>query len=78
MNGLCLVVVTVAAFVGLAFWLDSCEDNEIAAFTQRCVAAGETPAKCAVLAEIKRSADDAQMAAGAAIGFAAGSSAGRR
>lgn len=55
----------------LVWALIAAENSEIAGFKQRCIAAGETPAKCAILAEIKRSADDAAMMSGFAVGYSA-------
>lgn len=63
--------------IGLCWLMVTSENKEIAAFQARCVAAGETAAKCQILSEIKRSADDAAMSAAFAAGAAASSS-GRR
>jgi hypothetical protein len=71
-NPITWLVLAVLLLLGFGWWAESSEKAEIASFQQRCIAAGETPAKCAILAEIKRSADDASMAAGFAIGMAAG------
>lgn len=70
-NPITWLVAAVILLLGFAWLAEVSEDAEIAAFQRRCVAAGETPAKCAILAEIKRSADDASMAASFAIGMAA-------
>lgn len=72
LNPVVLFVGGVALTIGLIWWAISSENAEIAGFKQRCVAAGETAAKCDVLAEIKRSADDAATTAAFAVGFSAG------
>lgn len=71
MNGFALFVAGVAAVVGLCWFIVHEQNLEIADFTRRCLASGQTQAQCAILAEVKRDASNAQISASAAIGFAA-------
>lgn len=75
--GKILIFAGLALFAGLLWIINEAEKAEISAFRRRCIASGETAAKCEILVEVKRSADSAQISAAMAIGFAAGSS-GRR
>lgn len=61
----------VILLVGCLFMMCLSENREMADFSARCLAAGEIAEKCKLLAEVKRSADDASMAASFAVGFAA-------
>jgi hypothetical protein len=62
-------IVGIIVLVGGVFWL---ENSELNSFRKRCIAAGETPAKCELLVEIKSSADSAAISAGFAVGMSSG------
>lgn len=61
----------VVLLIGGLFMMCISENREMADFSARCLAAGETAEKCKLLAEVKRSADDASMAASFAVGYSA-------
>lgn len=74
---LIFVGVVLAACIGGMVWIDRSERSELATFHEKCLAIPKTEAECQLLLSLKRTADSAAINSGFAIGFAAGSSAGR-
>lgn len=67
-----------ALVVGGIWWAIDAENSELAAFNAKCLAAGKAQLECDLFTDLKRSSDQAAMAAGFAAGAAASSSAGRQ
>lgn len=67
------VVVLVAVIGGLSWFMVSSENAEMARFMDKCLAIPKSQAECELLAEIKSSADSAQLSSSLAVGMAAGS-----
>lgn len=65
---LCMV-----ALVALVLFMGWAEGREIDSFRSRCMATGDSAAKCELLVELKRSADTAQMMAAASMAMNNGS-----
>jgi len=72
LSPLAVVGMMVVVVIVLSIFIIKSEDADIARFHARCMAAGETSAKCDILSEIKRSSDDTGMMAAGSMGYAAG------